>query len=322
MRLALMVEGQENVTWDQWLALASACERHDIDTLFRSDHYASVRAGQHTAALDSWAAICAVAARTTRLRLGTLVSPVTLRHPSVTAKLVVTADHVSAGRVELGLGAGWLASEHEAYGFGFPPVQERLAELREQIEIIHRQWTEANFSFAGERYTMADVRALPKPVQQPHPPLLLGGGGGRQSLALAARWADEYNTFGVRPEECRQRHQRLHAACEGIGRDPDTVRFSLMASCVTGRDRQEVLERVRRLQKLQRDHRSIETYLRDHADEAVIGTVEEVVDRLLAYREAGVERVVLDHLLHDDLDMVALVGEEIAPALREADTPR
>src|ERR671932_670680 len=154
MRLALMIEGQEGVTWEQWLALARACAESGIDTLFRSDHYVSQGDPESWGSLDAWTTIAALAAATTTLRFGTLVSPVTFRHPSLLAKAVATADHVSGGRVELGMGAGWMAEEHEAYGFRFPETRERMELLAEQLEIVVRQWTEERFDFDGKRYRL------------------------------------------------------------------------------------------------------------------------------------------------------------------------
>src|SRR5215207_6584948 len=194
VRLCLMVEGQNGVTWDQWLALADAAERSGLEGLFRSDHYTSM--GDEPGALDAWATLAALAARTSRIRLGTMVSPVTFRHPSVLAKMVVTVDHVSGGRAELGLGAGWHEGEHRAYGFEFPPTPTRMERLAEQLELVTRSWTEDAVSFQGRHYRVQDLRALPKPVQRPRPTLLVGGGAGPKSLALAARFADEYNTVG------------------------------------------------------------------------------------------------------------------------------
>jgi F420-dependent oxidoreductase-like protein len=316
MRLGLMVEGQENVTWEQWVALAAVCERHGIEALFRSDHYASVREGHVTASLDAWTTLAGLAVHTTHLRLGTLVSPVTFRHPSLTAKSVVTVDHISGGRVELGLGAGWLQSEHRMYGFAFPETAARMQALGEQAEIIHRQWTEERVDFDGRHYRMQDLRALPKPVQRPHPPLILGGGAGRQSARLAARWADEYNTFDASPEACRRRREQVAEACQEIGRDPASLRFSLMMPCITAGDRAELLERIQRLQEIQRRPGNPEEFLKARPDEYLVGTVDEVMERLYCYQQAGVERVLLGHLIHDDLEMVRLVGEELAPALR------
>jgi F420-dependent oxidoreductase-like protein len=316
MRLGLMVEGQENVTWEQWVALAAVCERHGIEALFRSDHYASVREGHVTASLDAWTTLAGLAVHTTHLRLGTLVSPVTFRHPSLTAKSVVTVDHISGGRVELGLGAGWLQSEHRMYGFAFPETAARMQALGEQAEIIHRQWTEEHVDFDGRHYRMQDLRALPKPVQRPHPPLILGGGAGPQSARLAARWADEYNTFDASPEACRRRREQVAEACQEIGRDPASLRFSLMMPCITAGDRAELLERIQRLQEIQRRPGNPEEFLKARPDEYLVGTVDEVMERLYRYQQAGVERVLLGHLIHDDLEMVRLVGEELAPALR------
>jgi F420-dependent oxidoreductase-like protein len=308
MRVCLMIEGQEDVTWEQWLALADACEEHGLEGLFRSDHYESVMGMRERGSLDAWATLAALAARTSRIRLGTLVSPATFRHPSVLAKNVVTVDHVSDGRVELGLGAGWHEGEHRAYGFEMPPTAVRMARLAEQLEIVKRSWTEAAFSFAGEHYQVEDLRALPKPVQRPHPTLLVGGAAGPKSVALAARFADEYNTVGVPLEELSGRRERLLAAWREAGRDPETARFSLMTTCVVGRDRAEVDQRVRRVLAA--------TGVDATADEVVddrphwlLGTTDQVVERLRALEAVGVDRVMLQHLAHDDLDMVAVLGE-------------
>ena len=177
MRVCLMIEGQEGVTWEDWVALAGACERSRIEALFRSDHYLSVMGQTERGSLDAWATISALAAVTETLRLGTLVSPVTFRHPSVLAKNAVTADHISGGgRIELGLGAGWLEAEHEGYGFPFPPTGERFRMLEEQIEIIRRQWDEGPLDFDGEHYRFEGLNALPKPLS---PPNLIVGGGAR-----------------------------------------------------------------------------------------------------------------------------------------------
>ncbi|HEV3495052.1 MAG TPA: LLM class flavin-dependent oxidoreductase, partial [Actinomycetes bacterium] len=201
MRVCLMIEGQEDVTWEQWLALAGACEEHGLEALFRSDHYGPLMGMPERGSLDAWAILAGLAARTSRIRLGTLVSPATFRHPSVLAKSVVTADHISGGRVELGLGAGWHEGEHRAFGFDFPPTPVRMERLAEQLEIVSRTFTEDTFSFSGRHNQLQDLRALPKPVQRPRPTLLVGGAAGPKSLALAARWADEYNTTGVALEE-------------------------------------------------------------------------------------------------------------------------
>jgi F420-dependent oxidoreductase-like protein len=277
VRVCLMIEGQEGVTWEQWKALAATCERSGIETLFRSDHYLSVSGQRGRGSLDAWATIAALAAVTSTLRLGTLVSPVTFRHPSLLAKAVVTADHVSGGgRIELGLGAGWLEAEHAAYGFDFPPAAERMQILSEQLEIVRKEWDEGAFTLEGKHYSVRKLDALPKPIAQPH--LLLGGGGGPRSLALAARYADEYNVFHMSEEELREVRSGLDEACESVGRDPADLPLSLM----------------------------------DPVDRA---PTEQVVERFRQLETTGVTRVMLQHLQHEDLATVEWIGRELVPAL-------
>src|SRR6202521_2051481 len=157
MRVALMIEGQEGVSWQQWCALADACEQHGVETLFRSDHYISQSDEDGNVAHDAWTTLAALAARTTTLRFGTLVSPATFRLPSLLANAAATVDHVSGGRIELGLGAGWMAREHEAFGFPFPEVSVRIGMFAEQLEIVHRLWTEQRVDFDGDHYTLEDA---------------------------------------------------------------------------------------------------------------------------------------------------------------------
>jgi F420-dependent oxidoreductase-like protein len=306
-----MIEGQEGVSWEQWVALARVCEESGIEGLFRSDHYQSVFDLPGHGSLDAWATLAGLAAVTERIRLGTMVSPATFRRPSVLARLVATADHISSGRIELGLGAGWNTREHEAHGFPFPELGERMEILEEQLEIVHRQWTEEEFSFEGRHYQLERCRAEPKPLQQPHPPLILGGAAGPRGARLAARWADEYNTTFATPKECRERRARIVEACEQAGREPIT--FSLMTACVVGRDPREVLDRTRR--RLELSGRDDDPIVLLGQEDKLVGTVEEIVARLKEHELAGVERVFLQHLDHADLDMVGLIGKELVPAL-------
>jgi F420-dependent oxidoreductase-like protein len=318
VRICLMIEGQEGVEWADWVALAQACERLGFAALFRSDHYLSVDGHGERGSLDAWGTVTALAAVTRTLRLGTLVSPATFRHPSVLAKAVVTADHVSGGRVELGIGTGWLADEHVAHGFAFPPMGDRMKILAEQLEVIHRSWQDGPFSFTGHHYRVADLDARPKPVQRPHPPLIVGGSAGRRSAALAARWADEYNTIYVAPAEARERRASLDRACEAADRDPATLRFSLMNGYLIGADRDELRERGRRLAQW-RGHADqasadVDGYLAAVAEPWIVGTPEEVVARLREYEAAGVDGVMLQHHLFRDDEALELVGREVIPA--------
>jgi F420-dependent oxidoreductase-like protein len=302
-----MIEGQEDVSWDDWVALAGACEEHGIEALFRSDHYLSVDGHGNRGSLDAWATLSALAAVTDTVRLGTMVSPATFRHPSELAKVVVTADHVSGGRVELGMGTGWLEEEHEAYGFPFPPLAQRLEVLEEQLQVVAGAWADGPFSFEGKHYALKELDALPKPVQRPRPNLILGGQGGRRSIALAARFADEYNTFYKTPAELEAIRRDLDAACHEQGRDP--IPLSLMTGWLTGRDRDELLDRAGRLAEWRGHDGGGQSFLDSVPEPWLAGTLDEVGPRLDELADAGVERVMCQHLLHRDLDAVAQIGQ-------------
>jgi F420-dependent oxidoreductase-like protein len=309
MELCLMIEGQEGVSWDQWVALAAGCEEHGIPTLFRSDHYMNLDL-QHPerGSLDAWATLTALAAVTTTVRLGTMVSPATFRHPSELAKVVATADHVSGGRVELGLGAGWHAREHEAYGFPFPATRTRVDVLEEQLQIVLGTWTQAPFSFSGAHYALKDLDAQPKPVQSPRPPLIMGGSAGPRSAALAARYADEYNTPFATLQDIATRKGAVTAACEAAGREP--LPFSIMTGFVVGTDEAELRDRAARLGE--RIGSTAEALLSDPPAGWIFGTIERAAEQLGALRDAGVHRVMCQNLLHDDLDVLAVIAQ-LAP---------
>jgi F420-dependent oxidoreductase-like protein len=304
MRLALMIEGQEGVTWQDWCALADACEEHGVETLFRSDHYISQGDEAGNVAHDAWTTIAALTARTSKLRFGTLVSPATFRAPGLLANAAATADHVSGGRIELGLGAGWMEREHRAYGFPFPEMRTRVEMLAEQVEIVHRLWTEERVDFRGLHYTLADAPAQPKPVQQPRPPLIVGGSGGRGTVEPARRFADEYNTPFVSPVDAATIRAKV----------PD-LRFSVMTGFLVGETRAEALDRARTLFSRRPRETTFDEWLPRVEAVGLVGSVDEVTERLRAYERAGCDRVMLQHLLHTDLEPVRLIGRELAPAL-------
>lgn len=315
MDVCLMIEGQEGVTWDQWVGLARACEEFGYEGLFRSDHYLSFWQPDERGALDAWATLAALGAVTERIRLGSMVSPVTFRHPAELAKSVVTADHASRGRVELGMGAGWFEREHRAFGFPFPPNRERLDRLAEQVEIVHRLWGADGdvVDFEGTHYRLESCPALPKPYQSPHPPLIIGGGAGPRSAALAARWADEYDIVYVDPAGAKERIQRVSAACEAIDRDPSKVRRSLLTKTIVGTDEGEVRRRAAEQMAWQNEDGDVEAYLDDLRARHVAGTVEQVLERLAEFAAAGIQRILVHQLVHTDLESVELIGREVVP---------
>jgi alkanesulfonate monooxygenase SsuD/methylene tetrahydromethanopterin reductase-like flavin-dependent oxidoreductase (luciferase family) len=233
----------------------------------------------------------ALAAKTERIELGTLVSPVTFRPAAVLANASKTANEVAGGRVSLGMGTGWMEAEHEAFGFPFPPMQERLRLFQEQIEAVRGFWGEG-----------------------PRPRLIVGGSGLSGTVDPAARFADEYNTVAATPEECAERREKLARACEREGREP--IPFSLMTGCAIGRDAAEARERIqRRLERAGQQQVDLDEYKAERGAASILGTLEEAAERLRTYERAGVERVMLQHLDHQDLGMVELIGRELAPAV-------
>src|SRR5215210_6647623 len=289
MRLALMIEGQEGVTWQHWIALADACEGHGIEALFRSDHYLS-QTDPARPALDAWTVIAALAARTSTIELGTLVSPVTFRAAAVLANASATADEISGGRVTLGMGTGWMAAEHEAFAFPFPPMKDRVRLLADQIASVRDFWP-------------AESR----------PRLVVGGSGLSGTLDPAARFADEYNTVMATPEECAERREKLTRACERAGREP--IPLSLMTACAIGRDEEEARERIARRLERARQPLDPDGYRERRGGAAILGTIEQAAQRLREYEAVGVERVMLQHLDHTDVSMVELIGRELVPAV-------
>jgi alkanesulfonate monooxygenase SsuD/methylene tetrahydromethanopterin reductase-like flavin-dependent oxidoreductase (luciferase family) len=290
MRINVLIEGQEGVDWPAWVALAEAAERAGLEGLFRSDHYLAIRRPGPIGALDAWATLAALAVRTERIRLGTLVSPVTFRPAAVLAKSVVTVDAISGGRVDVGLGTGWFEAEHRAYGVQFPSLGDRLTEFERQLELVNRHWSDEA------------TEIWPKPVQRPRPHLIVGGLAKPRTVRAAVRFADEYNTYFPSVDEARERRAAVDRAAKEAGRPP--LVFSVMYSCVVGADRADVADRLAAFAAARAE------------DDAppISGTVDEVVETLTSYARAGVDRAMLQHLVHEDVEMIALLGE-VAAAL-------
>jgi F420-dependent oxidoreductase-like protein len=308
-----MLEGQEGVTWPEWVAAATHAERLGFEAIFTSDHYFSVMGNRERGSSDAWTNLAGLAAVTSTIRLGTLVSPVTFRLPAVLAKCAVTVDRISEGRVEIGMGAGWWKEEHETHGFPFPPDRERFDMLTEQLEIVHRLLTEDAFSFEGVHYRLEGVPFAPKAIQRPHPPIIVGGDGGPRIAALAARWADEFNTVGVGPDEARIRFDRVRARLDAERRDQSTLTTSVMTWCYVGETERDALERIHRARERAMRAGRFEDELDELRATCVVGSVDQAAERLRAYRDAGAQRIMLNHELFDDLEMLDVLAERVFP---------
>ncbi len=309
MDLRIFTEPHQGASYDQILAAARTTQDCGFDGFFRSDHYLRMTPGDPLPGpTDAWITLAGLARDTERLRLGTLVSPATFRHPSALAISVAQVDAMSGGRIELGLGTGWFEAEHTAYGIPFPQVKERFDVFEEQLAVVTGLWATPagqTFSFAGEHYTLTDSPALPKPVQG-RVPLIVGGGGPRRTPALAARYATEFNTGFTTPAVVAERFERVRSACREIGRDPGELTYSVALHTLVGRDDAEVRLRAGRAGA---DPQEV-------AANGLAGTPEQVTDRIGAYAEAGATRVYLQVWDLTDLDHVELVAAQVMPRLQ------
>jgi F420-dependent oxidoreductase-like protein len=307
--LRIFTEPQQGATYDQLLRLAQAAEAAGYDGFFRSDHYLSMSdADGRPGPTDAWVTLAGLARETSRVRLGTLMTAATFRLPGPLAIMVAQVDAMSGGRVELGIGAGWYEGEHRAYGIPFPPVGERFDRLAEQLAVITGLWETPvgeRFSMAGRYYPVTDSPALPKPVQRPRPPVILGGGGSRRTPALAARYANEFNMPFAGVDDMQVQFRRVRAACAEAGRDPATLMWSVALPLCCGRDEAELRRRAAAIGQEPAD-------LRKHG---VAGTPAECVETLGRYAHAGAGRVYLQTLDIDDVDHIELVAGEVAPQL-------
>jgi F420-dependent oxidoreductase-like protein len=308
MQLRIMTEPQQGATYDDLLAVARESERLGFEAFFRSDHLQRIGGGDPgPGSTDAWAVLAGLARDTTRIRLGTMVSSATFRLPGPLAVAVSTVDAMSGGRVELGLGSGWYAGEHAAYGVPFPPVAERFDRLEEQLAIVTGLWATPageTFSFSGEHYTLTGAPALPRPVQSPLP-VIVGGKGPRRTPALAARYAAEYNAPFDTLEVVAACFDRARRACEDAGRDPATLVLSAAATLAVGSHEEEVARRAR----------ATGTALADLRGSGLAGRPAEVVDKLGRLGELGASRVYLQVLDLTDLDHLRLVADEVVPQI-------
>jgi F420-dependent oxidoreductase-like protein len=303
MDLRIFVEPQEGASYDDQLAGARLAEQLGFDAYFRSDHFLTMSGDGLPGPTDSWITLAGLARETSTIRLGTLVSSATFRHPSVLAVSVAQVDAMSNGRVELGLGTGWFEAEHRALGIPFP--SKRFDRFDEQLQIISGLWSTPSgqtFSFEGEHYRLAESPALPKPVQQPIP-IIIGGRGANRTPALAARFASEFNIGFTDEQTIATRFAGVRAACEAIGRDPESILYSVALPALIGRDENDYLRRaaVRDADPAQ---------FREHN---IAGTASEAIDKIGRLAGLGASRVYLQTAVVQDLEQIELLGTEVLP---------
>lgn len=310
MEYTVFTEPHLGATYDDQLAIALVAERTGFDGFFRSDHFLSGGGDGLPGPTDAWTTLAGLARETERIRLGTLVSSVTFRHPGILAIQVAQVDAMSHGRVELGLGAGWFEREHAAYGIPFP--KRRFDLLEEQLEVVTGLWstpTGETYSFHGAHYDLDESPALPRPLQE-RIPLIVGGGGLRRTPELAARFATEYNVGFPDDDEIRARIDRLHAACERVGRDPSTIRLSVAMSTFAGADDDAVARRAARVgARLGKDVGDV----RDGVN--IVGNADEIGAHMERYAALGIQRVHFQILDLQDLEHVEYLGTEVLPHL-------
>lgn len=306
MELRVFTEPQQGASYDDLLAVARTAEECGYGAFFRSDHYMLMGdGGGLPGPTDAWVTLAGLARETSTIRLGTLVTAGTFRHPGPLAIAVATVDAMSGGRVELGLGSGWFEQEHAAYGIPFPDVGERFDRYEEQLAIVTGLWSTpvgARFGFEGRHHTLVDSPALPKPVQE-HLPVLVGGSGKRRTPRLAATYADEFNMPFASTEDAAPQFDRVRAACEAVDRDPASMTFSVALTTCVGSDDAEV---ARRAAAIGRD-------VDDLRETGLAGTPAEVVETLSRWAATGCERVYLQVLDLHDLDHLRLVAEDVMP---------
>jgi F420-dependent oxidoreductase-like protein len=305
--LRIFTEPQQGATYDDLLTVAQRSEALGFDAFFRSDHYMRIGDGDPgPGSTDAWVTLGAIARETDRIRLGTLVTPVTFRAPGPLAIQVAQVDQMSGGRVELGLGAGWYDGEHHAYAIEFPPTAVRFERLEEELAIVQGLWSTPRgkrFSYEGTHYRVVDSPGLPKPVQQPGPPIVMGGWGTKRTPRLAARYAAEFNTPFANINDFPGIVSGVRAACEAAGRDPATMVFSCALTVCCGRDEAELERRAAAI------GHDLSTMRLGQA----AGTPQELVELLGRFREAGAQRAYLQVLDLHDLDHLELIASEVMP---------
>ncbi|SUE16175.1 fmn-dependent monooxygenase [Rhodococcus gordoniae] len=310
MELRIFTEPQQGATYDDLLAVAQTAERLGYGAFFRSDHYLAMNVEGLPGPTDAWITLAGLARDTSTIRLGTLVTSATFRHPGPLAISVAQVDAMSGGRVDFGFGAGWFEEEHLAYGIPFPDLKTRFDRLEESLAVITGLWDTPvgeTFSYEGEHVRIEQSPALPKPYQRPHPPIVMGGAGKKRTPALAARYADEFNVPFASLDETKTLFERVRSACREAGRDPEELIYSNALVLCCGRDEDEIARRAARI------GREVDE-LRENG---LAGTPQELIDTIRTFAEAGTQRIYLQVLDLADLEHLELVASEVMPAVAD-----
>jgi F420-dependent oxidoreductase-like protein len=309
VKVGIMVEGQESMTWERFLGLAKTVEELGFDSFFRSDHLTALGGAKDRQSLELWSSLSALALQTKRIRFGPMVCSMTFRHPAILAKMAASVSVLSNGRLDLGLGAGWYEGEHEMFGIDFPRYGTRLKMLEEGAQVIRLLFATEPANFDGEFYQLTDAMTYPKPKDL----TIIMGGKGAKTLEVVARNADEWNCSYVGVDMFKDKSRQLDINCEAIGRDPLTLRRSVMIPFVIARSESELQECIHA-------HRLMFSDLPGdlpawHRAGFVGGTPHQVIDQLKGLEGAGVTRFMLQHNNLDDIDSLRLLAEQVLPFL-------
>ncbi|MGA2790529.1 MAG: LLM class F420-dependent oxidoreductase [Candidatus Bathyarchaeia archaeon] len=302
-------DGQGAEVVEKLRTLAQRAEKLGFDSFWVMDHFHQIRsAGQlQEPILESWTTQAVVAGLTEKIKLGTLVTGIVYRHPSVLAKMGATLDVLSKGRLIMGIGAAWNVDEATAYGIPFPPVKERMQRLEEAVQIIRKMWTEESATFSGKFYQVRDAYCNPKPIQKPHPPIMIGGGGERRTLKIVAKYADACNIFGS-VETVKKKFGVLRGHCRSVGRDYDSIVKSKVGRIVIEKDKEKLAEAVKNMSEVRRQE-----YVR--LEYAIYGTPEEVRRQVEAFRDVGVEYLIVNLEPDRELQALELFADEVVKKL-------
>ena len=310
IEVALMIEGQDGLTWERWQALAALAEEAGFVGLYRSDHYTNA-VPPDKASLEAWTSLTWLASHTQNLEFGTLVSPLSFRNPTILARTAAAVDDLSGGRLTLGLGAGWQEREHNNYGWDLLGIPDRFARFEEGLEIISRLLqSDTPSTFKGSYYQIKEGILLPRPHRPGGPTILIGGNGPKRTLPLAARFAGEWNAVYLPNSDYAQRNQLLDELAQKAGRRPQDIKRSIMLGCEYGRDDAEVAALVKKRSGGSPSAQEMHDKLG-----MIVGTPNQVVEQLGKLAEAGAQRVMLQWLAQEDLDRLEHMAAHVLPQI-------